>query len=156
MSRSKPAPEVDLSAIRISANELARMIGQNDRTVSRVLAASDLQRERGEGGYKLTEAIREIVKYYVGKATRADSAGMDDKARKLRAEADKAELEFQKKAGQLCYIADAEAIWKDGFAQIRTILESSDYIPREAKERFGKELTGIRIDPTPNADAEEN
>ena len=135
----------------MSAPELALLLSTPDRTISRMLEKAGVLANRGAGGYETIPALKAIVASYADRSDKLSKTVEEDKARKIKAEADSAEMDYERSAGALAFICDVEAIWKDGFAQIRTLIESAGYLKQEQKLQLSKDLLGVRVDPIPNA-----
>ena len=79
----------------------------------------------------------------IAAAIYGDLAG--EKLRKLRAEANVAEMKDLQMRGTLVFLSGAKAVWADAIVEWRKTLEAADYIPQKSRERLLKSLLKIRL-----------
>lgn len=86
--------------------ELAALVGVSARRIRQLAESGTLERaERGR--YQLGPAVRALLE----QASGSGSELQRERIRKLRADADLAELELAKQRGEVAPIEEAEAVW---------------------------------------------
>lgn len=119
----------------VSEAELARVLGVTRPAVTQWRQAGCPYRRRG-GRYEYV--VAEVVDWRLdrAKAEKRDEAAPDEareRARKLRAEADRAELELARARGELVPVAEFTDALDDAFSRVRAKLLA---VPTEHEHRF--------------------
>jgi hypothetical protein len=121
------------SSLRWTVSQAASEFGMDRRTVdSRLKAAATVPAPDG------TYSTGQIASAIYG-----DLAG--EKLRKLRHEANLAEMKDLQMRGELIFASDVEGVWADAIVQLRKELEGADYIPSKARAQLLKDLLKIKL-----------
>ena len=119
--------------IRWTISQAAGEFGMDRRTVdSRLKAAATVPASDG------TFSTGQVVAALFG-----DLPG--EKLRKLRHEANLAEMKDLQMRGDLIFASDVEGVWADAVVQTRKTIEEADYIPAKGRERLLKDLLKIKL-----------
>ncbi len=137
----------DIAEQKVSAVKLKELTGLEERKISRLLAAEGVTLYHRHG-YVLREALRVIVKDLEGKDNTTAKAIEKATLRQREADAFTAEAKAKVAAGELALRVDARQVWQDGFAQMRAIIESANYIPMPERRKLVDALLQIKL-PTP-------
>lgn len=117
----------------------------NERTVTSILQRAGVQNIRNKG-YEINSATAAIVAFYKAGYESRDVAGESDRARKNRADADKAELNAIKAAGETCLISAAKMFASETRITLRGVIERANYLTKEQRDKLIKACRETKID----------
>ena len=133
--------------------DLCALFGVSDRTIQRWHDQGLPRQGSGRGSVYVWS---EVLEWYVGFVSGSQSGVLTDKERKLRAEADIAEMQAAEKAGQLLDAKQVQAAWSGFLSRIKVNL---DGLPDRAAQNLEdgrnlaekaavirRELNGVRRD----------
>ena len=103
----------------LSREELALLWGCSTRTINRLPVIETLRHGAGQGSHYVWDECRLHIP---GLQSQGSEGSEGDRARKLKAEADMAEMEAQTMALTLVNAAEVQATWEDFLSRLRTNL----------------------------------
>lgn len=93
------------------------------------------------GRWPMIETLAAICKKL---RVKAESLGLEDRARKNKAEADTAELDALTAANKTCFIAEAKQFWSDARIEVRQVIERAAYLTPIQKTKLLGEMAELK------------
>lgn len=125
--------------VRVAIGQMSPLLDVPERTLYTIVRDAGLQATAE--GQSVTEVARAAIQYYRAEARAADSEAVKDRARKLKSEANTAEMEEGKMLRTLCSRDDYRSNYADAVAQgVRNIMR----IPGLASDMRAKVFAAIR------------
>lgn len=109
----------------------------------------------GEGrGFHFPKLMNAVCGYFREKLEKASADTTNDKARRLKAEADTAELRAITRSEYLREVG--EEVWAERMVAVRTEIERAPFLPAEHKTQLVKLLSAIQYEREEDGDGEED
>jgi hypothetical protein len=129
---------------RLGVGMLAAQLGLPERTLHTILMQAGLK--DGSRGCTLSDAARAAVQHYRTKSEGVDAQVESDRASKLRAERESAQMESAKRKGEIYLREQVHAVWLDRYTKIRVAIMNRSDMSEATKISLLGELIAQRVD----------
>lgn len=130
---------------RTTATRLGGILGVHERQVQRICDAAGLEPIKGQG-YETEEAVRAVVQHFKTASEAISAEAEKDKAAKLRAERETAEMTAAERKGLLVPAAAVEIFWADAMIQAVDAVKRQP-ITQAHKDGLIADLRKIKVTP---------